>query len=72
MNVEPIIDRVISDNADTVKEWIDNKPGSWGGISGKALIAVKNSEDRSLTDDEKKLVWQVLWTKLEKIKLERS
>ena len=67
-DIELILNTVIRENKVVVNEWLDNKPGAWGALSGKALIAVKNELGKNLNDSEKKLVWKLLWDKLMAIK----
>ena len=63
-DIELILNTVIRENKVVVNEWLDNKPGAWGALSGKALIAVKNELGKNLNDSEKRLVWKLLWDKL--------
>jgi len=65
-NIEVVLDQVINENKDAVDQWMSNKPGSWGAIAGKAVIAARSQLGRSLTETEKRTVWQTLWNKLMK------
>ena len=67
-DVELILDTVIRENKAVVNDWLDNKPGAWGALSGKAIIAVNKSLGRTLNEGEKRLVWKLLWDKLMEIK----
>jgi len=65
-NTEAILDKVIKENKDVVDQWMSDKPGSWGHLTGKAVIAMRSQLGRSLTETEKRTVWQTLWNKLMK------
>ena len=67
-DIELILDTVIRENKVVVNEWLADKPGSWGALSGKALIAVKSELGKNLNDSEKRLIWKLLWDKLMGIK----
>ena len=67
-DIETILDNIIKENQSTVNDWLADKPGAWGAISGKALIAVKNELGKNLNDSERRLVWKLLWDKLMAIK----
>ena len=67
-DIDAILDNVIKENQNTVNDWLANKPGSWGALSGKALIAVKSELGKNLNDSEKRLIWKLLWDKLMGIK----
>lgn len=59
-----LLDRVIEENRVLVDNWLAEKPGSWGALSGKAIVAITRHLGRSLNDEEKHAVWQMLWDKL--------
>jgi len=63
-----ILDVVIEENHDSVANWLNNKSGSWGALAGKGIVAVTRAEGRSLTQEEKRVVWHLMWKKLESIK----
>ncbi len=67
-NIESVLDGVVKDNEEIVNEWLSDKPGSWGALSGKAIVAVNKSLGRTLDEGEKRLVWKLLWDKLMDIK----
>ena len=66
------IHSVIEGNAATVEKWLANEPGSWGALAGKAVIACRQQAGRPLTKDERRLVWKLLWERLQEIKSLRS
>jgi len=73
MNVpDPVIDSVIKENSAVVEQWLAGKPGSWGALSGKAVVAAGRQLGRSLNDVEKRIVWQALWDKLMELKKTRE
>ena len=70
---EPIQDAVrstIASNVPRVRDWIAGQPGSWGFLAGKAVIAYRQALGRSLTDFERRQVWDLLWATL--VELKRS
>ena len=69
-DLDSILDKVIEENTNLVNEWLIDKPGSWGALSGKALVAVNKELGKSLGDQDRRLVWQLLWNRLMEIKSE--
>ena len=67
-NIESVISNVVKENEKIVNDWLSGKPGSWGALAGKAVIAVRSHLGRSLSEAEKRAVWQLLWNRLMKIK----
>ena len=67
-DIDKILDNVIKENENVVNGWLSDKPGSWGALSGKAIVAVNKSLGRTLDEGEKRLVWKLLWDKLMDIK----
>jgi hypothetical protein len=61
---EQVILQTIEGNTAMVQKWIEGKPGSWGFLAGKAVIAYRKTWGRTLTDWERREVWHVLWTHL--------
>jgi hypothetical protein len=45
-----------------------DEPGCWGFLAGQAVTACRAQTGRSLTDEERRLVWDRLWWLLETIK----
>ena len=60
--------QVVRDNPEQVAGWITGKPGSWGFLAGQGVLACRKSLDRSLTEVERRRVWDRLWWLLERIK----
>jgi hypothetical protein len=69
-DLDQILDQVIRDHQDKVIGWLKNEPGCWGFLAGKAVAATRQQAERSLTDSERRLVWDRLWWLLENIKRE--
>jgi hypothetical protein len=59
-----VAQQVIEANASTVQAWAENQPGAWGKLAGLAVAACRQQLDRPLNDDEHRLVWHPLWTRL--------
>ncbi|MBM3924705.1 MAG: hypothetical protein FJ320_01750 [SAR202 cluster bacterium] len=60
--------QVIEAHPDTVQAWADNQPGAWGKLAGLAVADCRRRLNRPLTDDERRLVWHMLWTRLVMLK----
>ena len=56
--------QVIETNASTVQAWAESQPGAWGKLAGLAVAACHRRLNRPLTDDERRMVWHLLWTRL--------
>lgn len=67
-DIAAVIERVINENETIVNNWLAGKPGSWGALAGKAIVAATKHANRSLSDAEKRVVWQLLWDKLNAIR----
>lgn len=65
----PVLESVIKENKDKVVGWINQEPGCWGFLAGNAVTACRSKAGRSLSDGERRLVWNRLWAYLEQIKL---
>jgi hypothetical protein len=59
---------VIEDNSTTVQAWVENQPGAWGKLAGLAVADCRRRLNRPLTDDERRVVWHLLWTRLALLK----
>lgn len=55
-------------NPERVRAWIENQPGAWGFLAGQAVLTCRRSLGRSLTERERRLVWQRLWLLLESLR----
>jgi hypothetical protein len=60
--------QVVRDNPEQVAGWITGKPGSWGFLAGQGVLACRKGLDRSLTEVERRRVWDRLWWLLEQVK----
>lgn len=71
---EPLRDAVlgtIEGHAPQVRDWMADRPGAWGFLAGKAVIAYRRGLGRSLTDLERRRVWHMLWGTLSELKRRR-
>lgn len=59
------LSETICAHSDRVQDWIENRPGAWGYLAGQAVLACRRSLGRSLTDPERRMVWQALWQRLQ-------
>ena len=69
-DLDPVLGRVVRDHQAKVVGWLKNEPGCWGFLAGKAVAATRQQVGRSLTDAERRLVWDRLWWLLENISRE--
>jgi hypothetical protein len=67
--LDEILISILTDNKENVVAFFRNKPGSWGYLAGQGVLAYKNHMGRSLTDIERRLVWDRLWWWLNQIKM---
>ena len=63
-HLSDILSKIIKDNPQLVDNWRQGKPGSWGALAAKAVIAAKKHYGRNLTGEERRMVWQVMWNAL--------
>ncbi len=71
---DPLWDAVrgtIEGYAPQVREWMEERPGAWGFLAGKAVIAYRQGLGRGLTDLERRRVWRLLWGTLSALKERR-
>ena len=67
-SLDRVLVNVITSDKDKVISWVRGEPGSWGFLAGKAVTAYRTELDRSLTEKERKIVWERLWSFLENLK----
>ena len=62
------IDLTVESNPTVVRDWLADRPGCWGFLAGKAVMACRKNVGRVLTDHERRIVWHELWGALTKLK----
>ncbi len=67
-SLDRVLVNVITSDKDKVISWVQEEPGSWGFLAGKAVTAYRTELDRSLTEKERQIVWARLWSFLENLK----
>ena len=67
-SLDRVLVNVITSDKDKVISWVRDEPGSWGFLAGKAVTAYRAELDRSLTEKERQIVWERLWSFLENLK----
>ena len=67
-HLDPVLAGVIRDHRDKVVGWISDEPGCWGFLAGKAVAGCREQVGRSLSEQERQMVWSRLWWILENIK----
>jgi len=66
--LDEILIRTLTDNQGHVAGLFRNAPGSWGFLAGQGVLGYKQHLGRSLTDIERRLVWDRLWWWLNQIR----
>ena len=69
-HLDPVLAGVIRDHSDKVVGWISDVPGCWGFLAGQAVAGCRKQTGRSLSEQERQMVWSRLWWILENIKWE--
>ncbi len=69
-HLDPILAGVIRGHRDKVVGWIRDEPGCWGFLAGQAVAGCRKQAGRSLSQEERQMVWSRLWWLLENIKRE--
>jgi hypothetical protein len=68
--VDDPLQQVIESHPERVRAWLANEPGAWGFLAGQAVLAERRRRGRSLTERERRAVWQALWDRLVRMKRE--
>ena len=68
LDLDAILNSVLAEHAATVDAWLRDEPGSWGALAGQAILATRRALRRSLSDAERRIVWQAMWDRLGAIK----
>ena len=63
-DLDAILFATLTEQAGLVAAWLRDEPGSWGALAGQAIIATRRALGRSLSDAERRIVWQTLWDHL--------
>ncbi len=69
-HLDPVLALVIRDHRGKVVGWINDEPGCWGFLAGQAVAGARKQVGRSLSEQERQMVWSRLWWLLETIKRE--
>ncbi len=69
-DLDPVLAGVIRGHRDKVVGWIPDEPGCWGFLAGQAVAGCRKQAGRSLSEEERQMVWSRLWWLLENIKRE--
>ena len=67
-SLDSLLVAVIKDNRDRVVDWINDVPGSWGFLAGRAVLACKEHKGEPLTNSERRVVWHRMWELLTVLK----
>ncbi|MGI8550995.1 MAG: hypothetical protein ACR2PL_09450 [Dehalococcoidia bacterium] len=68
--IEPVVAATIAAHTDRVQEWIANRPGAWGYLAGQAVLSCRRELGRGLDENERRLVWSILWQRLLELRRE--
>ena len=66
--LDALLVAVIRENRDKVVAWINNEPGSWGFLAGRAVLACRERKGEPLTNPERRIVWHRMWELLTALK----
>ena len=66
--LDPLLAAVIKDHRDKAVDWINDVPGSWGFLAGRAVLACKEHKGAPLTNSERRIVWHRMWALLTMLK----
>ena len=67
--IQEVIDSTITDHAESVTNWMEQKKGSWGFLAGQAVLKYKAKLKRTLTQQERRQIWESLWNRLVELRL---
>ena len=67
-SLDALLVGVINGNRDRVVGWMNEEPGSWGFLAGRAVLACKEFKGAPLTESERREVWGRMWELLTVIK----
>lgn len=62
--VRRAVGTVVAANPERVAAWQRNERGSWGFLSGQAVVTCQRLLGRQLTETERRVVWDALWRSL--------
>ena len=62
--MEESLSAVIREHPERVRAWMRNEAGAWGFLAGQAVLQERRRLGRSLTERERRTVWQALWDTL--------
>ncbi len=66
--LDALLAEVIKEHRDKVVDWINDVPGSWGFLAGRAVLACKEHKGEPLTNPERRVVWHRMWELLTVLK----
>ena len=55
---------ILATHAATVAAWRRNDAGTWGVLAAQAILAARQALGRTLTEAERRIVWQAMWALL--------
>jgi hypothetical protein len=58
LDLDPLLTAILAERRDLVAAWLRGEPGSWGALAAQAILATRRALGRSLTDTERRIVWQ--------------
>ncbi len=56
--------KTVAEHPEKIAAWLRNEPGSWGFLAGQAVVACRQLLGRSLTEAERRVVWERMWRAL--------
>lgn len=67
-DLDALLVAVIKENRDKVVAWINDEPGSWGFLAGRAVLVCRERKGEPLTNPERRIVWHRMWELLTAVK----
>ena len=58
------VQATIGGHTGQVQAWLRDTPGAWGFLAGDAVLGCRRNLGRSLSDLERRAVWDALWRAL--------
>lgn len=62
---------VLAAHSGRVDAWLRHEPGAWGFLAGQAVLTERRRLGRSLSEAERRAVWQALWDALLAVRAEQ-
>jgi hypothetical protein len=61
LDLAALLRPILTSHATTVAAWRRDEPGAWGALAAQAILAARGALGRTLTEPERRIVWQTMW-----------